>query len=69
MLALLMLIGVTLAMWIFVNGMMKESRDRLARTFSPADSAGSLVRENGKVIDLVTDSKFLTDRAPTERKN
>jgi hypothetical protein len=68
-LALLMLIGVTLAMWIFVNRMMKESRDRLARAFSPTDTAGSLVRENGKVLDLVTDSKFLTDRAPTQRKD
>jgi hypothetical protein len=67
-LALLMLIGVTLGMWMFVNRMMQESRDRLARAFSSSnDSSVSMDEDSGMANRLATDSKFATHRPPTTR--
>lgn len=66
-LALLMLICVTLGMWVFVNRMMRESRERLARAFSPSsDSSNSMGQDALQTKRFSTDSSFPTPVPPKE---
>ena len=40
------LFGIGLLMWAFVNRMMRESRERLARSFSPASESSAISEMN-----------------------
>lgn len=69
-LALLILIAVALGMWLFVNRMMQESRERLARAFSPSNnSAVSESRSFVEPLGAEISPSAPTPRPPTSRAN